>query len=46
MPRKNTAAQLIKAMRRLFHNGYQSMSAPLYGAEAHALEHGHGLVGL
>lgn len=24
MPRKNTAAQLMSAMRRLFHKGYQS----------------------
>ena len=25
MPRKNTAVQLMSAMRRLFHKGYQSI---------------------
>ena len=30
MPKKNTAAQLINAMRRLFHKGYQSMILTFY----------------
>ena len=30
MPRKNTAAQLMSAMRRLFHKGYQSMILTFY----------------